>query len=94
MNKNDLIGKVAEMTGLPKSKAGLAVNSAFDCVIEALAKGEKIQLSGFGSFEVRQRAARTVRNPKTNDPIALPSYPSPRFHPSSNMKARVRRDSQ
>ena len=71
MNKAELIGSVAEKAGMPKKDAEKAVNAVFASIEEALAKGDKVQLVGFGTFEVRERAARTGRNPQTGEEIQI-----------------------
>ena len=67
MNKSELISKVAEKSGLQKKQATAAIEAFVETVEETLAKGEKIQIIGFGNFEVRERAARKGRNPQTNE---------------------------
>ena len=73
MNKAELIATVAEKTGLSKKDSEKAVNAAFDSITEALAAGEKVQLVGFGAFEVKERNARVGRNPKTKETIEIPA---------------------
>ena len=65
MNKAELVSAVAEKTGMSKKDSEKAVNAAFDTITEALAAGDKVQLVGFGAFEVKERGARIGRNPKT-----------------------------
>jgi DNA-binding protein HU-beta len=79
LNKSDLIGSVAEKTDLTKKDAEKAVNAVFQSIEEALAKGEKVQLVGFGTFETKERAARVGRNPRTGDEIAIPATKVPGF---------------
>ena len=67
MNKTELVAAVAEKTGMSKKDSEKAVNAAFDSITEALAAGEKVQLVGFGAFEVKERNARVGRNPKTKE---------------------------
>ncbi|MGG3923542.1 HU family DNA-binding protein, partial [Geobacillus thermodenitrificans] len=67
MNKTELINAVAETSGLSKKDATKAVDAVFDSITEALRKGDKVQLIGFGNFEVRERAARKGRNPQTGE---------------------------
>ena len=69
MNKTELIGCVAEKSGLAKKDAEKAVNAVLDAVVETLKAGEKVQLVGFGNFEVRERAARKGINPLTKQPM-------------------------
>ncbi len=73
MNKAELVNAVAEKAGLSKKDSEKAVNSAFDAITEALAAGDKVQLVGFGSFEVKERGARVGRNPKTKEEIQIPA---------------------
>ena len=73
MNKTDLVAAVAEKTGMSKKDSEKAVNAAFDSITEALAAGEKVQLVGFGAFEVKERNARVGRNPKTKETIEIPA---------------------
>ena len=73
MNKTELGAAVAEKTGMSKKDSEKAVNAAFDSITEALAAGEKVQLVGFGAFEVKERNARVGRNPKTKETIEIPA---------------------
>ena len=73
MNKAELAAAVAEKIGASKKVSEQAVNAVFETITEALAKGEKVQLVGFGSFEVKERAARVGRNPRTKEEIAIPA---------------------
>ena len=73
MNKAELIAAVAEKTGLAKKDSEKAVHATFDAITESLTKGEKVQLVGFGAFEVKERAARTGRNPSTLEEIEIPA---------------------
>ena len=73
MNKTELVAAVAEKTGLSKKDSEKAVNAAFDSITEALAAGEKVQLVGFGAFEVKERNARVGRIPKTKETIEIPA---------------------
>ncbi|HHX95795.1 MAG TPA: HU family DNA-binding protein [Clostridia bacterium] len=89
MNKSDLIGSVAEKTDLTKKDAEKAVNAVFQSIEEALAKGEKVQLVGFGTFETKERAARVGRNPRTGDEIAIPATKVPGFKAGKALKESV-----
>lgn len=89
MNKADLINAVAEKTGLSKKDTEAAVAATFDVVTETLAEGEKVQLVGFGSFEVKKRAARVGRNPKTKEPIEIPASTVPVFKAGKVLKDTV-----
>lgn len=73
MNKTELVAAVAEKTGMSKKDSEKAVNAAFDSITEALVAGEKVQLVGFGAFEVKERSARIGRNPKTKESIEIPA---------------------
>lgn len=73
MNKADLITAVAEKAGLSKKDSEKAINAAFESITEALAAGDKVQLVGFGAFEVKERGARVGRNPKTKEEINIPA---------------------
>ena len=89
MNKTELVAGVAEKAGLTKKDAEKAVNALFDCVQQALAAGEKVQLIGFGTFEVKQRAARKGRNPRTGQDIEIPASSSPSFKAGKALKDAV-----
>jgi DNA-binding protein HU-beta len=89
LNKSDLIGSVAEKTDLTKKDAEKAVNAVFQSIEEALAKGEKVQLVGFGTFETKERAARVGRNPRTGDEIAIPATKVPGFKAGKALKESV-----
>ena len=79
MKKTDLIAAVAEQSGLSKKDAEKAVNTALDTIIKAVAEGDKIQLTGFGTFEQRQRNARTGVDPRTGNSIEIPASKVPAF---------------
>jgi DNA-binding protein HU-beta len=79
MNKSELIAATAEAAGLSKKDSEKAVNAAIDAVVAALKSGDKVQLVGFGTFEVKERAARTGRNPRTGDEITIPASKQPQF---------------
>jgi DNA-binding protein HU-beta len=86
MNKSDLINKVAEVSELSKKDATKAVEAVFDAISEALQSGDKVQLVGFGNFEVRERSARKGRNPQTGEEIEIPSSKIPAFKPGKALK--------
>ena len=86
MNKNDLIDAVAERTGLAKSDAARAVEAVLGAITEALQKGDTVALSGFGSFTAKARAARTGRNPRTGEPVAIPASRAPAFKAGKALK--------
>ena len=89
MNKTELVAGVAEKAGLTKKDAEKAVNALVDCVQQALAGGEKVQLIGFGTFEVKKRAARKGRNPRTGQDIEIPASSSPSFKAGKALKDAV-----
>ena len=77
MNKTELIAAIAEKAELTKKDSDAAVNAIFETISTALAGGDKVQLAGFGTFEVRERPARTGRNPQTKEEIEIPAWPQP-----------------
>lgn len=85
-NKAELIEKVASATDLTKKDATAAVDAVFSTIQDALANGEKVQLIGFGNFEVRERAARKGRNPQTGEEIEIPASKVPAFKPGKALK--------
>ena len=89
MNKAELIAAVAEKAGLSKKDSEAAVTAALDAITAALEDGDKVQLVGFGSFEVKSRAARTGRNPKTKEPISIPASKVPVFKAGKALKDAV-----
>ncbi|EPZ43212.1 MULTISPECIES: HU family DNA-binding protein [Alicyclobacillus] len=90
MNKQDLINKTAEKTGLTKKDSEATVNAIFETIEEALSAGEKVQIIGFGTFETRARAARSGRNPQTGEVIEIPASTVPAFKPGNNLKEKVK----
>lgn len=91
MNKNELISAVAERSNLTKKDAEMAVTAMLEAITDALSDGEKVQLVGFGSFEVRKREARVARNPKTKEPIEIPATKVPVFKAGKLLKDNVAR---
>jgi DNA-binding protein HU-beta len=89
MNKNDLIDAVAERTSLAKSDAARAVEAVLSTITAALQKGEAVTISGFGAFATKSRAARTGRNPRTGEPIAIPASRVPGFKAGKGLKDAV-----
>ena len=89
MNKVELIAAVAEKAGLTKKDAEKAVAAIVASVEEALVKGDKVQLIGFGTFEVRERAARTGRNPQTKEEITIAASKQPVFKAGAALKKAV-----
>ena len=90
MNKTELIAAAAEAAGIQKKDADRFFNAALDIMTQKLRNGEKVQLSGFGTFEVRQRQARMGRNPKTRETVEIPPARVPDFKPSQNLKEIVK----
>ena len=89
MNKTELVAAVAEKTGMSKKDSEKAVNAAFDSITEALVAGEKVQLVGFGAFEVKERNARVGRNPRTKEEIEIPASRVPSFKVGKALKDAV-----
>ena len=86
MNKTELIAAIAEKTGMTKKDAERAVAATFESISASLVKGDRVQLSGFGIFEVKERAARTGRNPHTKETIEIPASRTPAFKASKALK--------
>ena len=89
MNKAELIAAVAAKTGDTKKAAEASVDAIVAAIKESLKKGEKVQLVGFGSFEVRKRAARKGRNPQTKEEIKIPASKAPVFRAGKQLKELV-----
>ena len=89
MNKSELIAAIAAKTGETKKDAEATLNAFTEVVTESLIKGEKVQLVGFGSFEVRKRAARKGRNPQTKEEIKIPASKAPVFKAGKALKELV-----
>lgn len=91
MNKADLIAAVAEKAELSKKDAEKAVNAVLSAIEEALARDEKVQLVGFGTFEVKNRAERIGRNPQTKEQITIPASKVPSFKAGKALKDAVQK---
>jgi DNA-binding protein HU-beta len=89
MNKQELISKVAESTNHTKKEIGVIVESVFDVITATLSSGEKVQIVGFGNFEVRERLPRKGRNPQTGEEIDIPASRSPAFKAGKALKDGV-----
>ena len=89
-NKQDLIAKVAETAELSKKQAALVVNTVFDTISESLSNGEKVQIIGFGNFDVRERAERKGRNPQTGAELVIPASKVPGFKAGKALKEVVK----
>ena len=90
MNKVEIVASLAMKTGLNKQDAERAYDSLFDILIDALAEGEKVVISGFGTFEVKQRAARKGHDPRTKEDISIPALKAATFKPGKVLKEKVR----
>ncbi|MBI2414955.1 HU family DNA-binding protein [candidate division WWE3 bacterium] len=90
MTKQDLVNALADKAGITKVDAQKAVDALGDIVTAALAKGEKVTWTGFGTFEVRMRAARMGRNPQTGAPLHIPAGKTPAFRAGKSMKDAVK----
>ncbi len=86
MNKAELISAVAEKTGLSKKDSEKAINATFDTITLSMEAGEKVQLVGFGAFDVKERASRIGRNPKTKEEIEIPASRVPVFKAGKALK--------
>ena len=89
MNKAELVNAAAEKAGLSKKDTESVLNAALEAISECLADGDKVQLVGFGAFEVKSRAARIGRNPKTKESIEVPASKVPVFKPGKALKDAV-----
>ena len=89
MTKADLIDEVAKVSNLTKKESETIVNTVFDNITDALAKGDKVELRGFGSFRIRQRNARKGRNPKTGTGVSVPEKKVPFFKVGKRLRELV-----
>ena len=89
MNKTELVAKIAADTGLSKKDSEKALNAAVANITEALKAGERVQLLGFGSFDVKKRGKRIGRNPRTNETIELPASKNPVFKAGKALKDAI-----
>ncbi len=90
MNKTELVEAVAKSSGLSKVDANKAVDAVFDSVTNALVAGDKVTLIGFGTFETRERAARTGRNPRTGEELQIAASKTPAFKAGKKLKDAVK----
>lgn len=90
MNKSELVDLVAEKTEMSKKDSEKAVKAVIDSISEGLKRGDKVQLVGFGTFEVRKRKAREGRNPSTGAKIKIPALKVPAFKPGKALKEKVK----
>ena len=89
MNKTELVAAIAEKTGLTKKAAEQALTATFAAIADAMAQGEKVQISGFGAFEAKTREARTFRTPGSDTPVEAPETRLPAFKASRLLKEKV-----
>jgi DNA-binding protein HU-beta len=89
LNKADLIDQVAARTGQTKVAVSATIEAAMAAIIETVAQAESVTLSGFGTFEPRERRARTGRNPRTGDVVPIPPKRVPAFRPGNTFKSAV-----
>ena len=89
MNKTELVASVAEKSGLTKKDSEKAVNAVLAAITESMENGEKVQLVGFGTFEVRERKARKAQNPQTKEEITIPATKVPAFKAGKGLKEVV-----
>ncbi|HET9421516.1 MAG TPA: HU family DNA-binding protein [Nocardioides sp.] len=89
MNKRELIDSVAEASGLSKTDAGTALDAVLDTIADALVSGDSVTLPGFGTFEVRSRAARSGRNPQTGETMQIAASNAPAFKAGAALKRSV-----
>ncbi len=89
MNKSELINAIAENADLPKVQAGRALDATIKAITDSLASNEPVTLIGFGTFEVRERAARTGRNPRTGETIQIKASKNPAFKAGKALKEAV-----
>ncbi|RVU02345.1 HU family DNA-binding protein [Novosphingobium umbonatum] len=89
MNKNELIGVVADASGLTRTDAAKAVEGVFNAITDALKSGDEVRLVGFGTFSVTRRKASTGRNPRTGEPLSIAASAQPKFKAGKNLKDSV-----
>jgi DNA-binding protein HU-beta len=94
MNKSELVDALADATGMTKADSGKAIDALFDTdsgvIATALKKGERVQITGFGTLETKQRKARTGRNPRTGETIKIPATKTPSFRAGKGLKDAVK----
>lgn len=89
MTKADIVDCIAQATGITKAETAVVVDKLIGTVIDAISRGERIEIRGFGTFKVMKRAPRTGRNPKTGAVVKIPQRDMPVFKPSRELRARV-----
>jgi len=90
MNKSEIVAVIADQVNLTRKDAELAIDAFLDAICEGLANGEKVVISGFGTFEVRNRVARSGRNPRTGEEIVIPGQKTPAFKAGKLLKDAVK----
>ena len=90
MNKNELINEVARKTGLSRRESEVGVQTMLDLIVKEIIKGDKVTLTGFGTFDVGERKARSGVNPRTGAAIKISATKMPRFRPSRNLRNKVK----
>jgi len=89
MTKAEIVEQIAQMTGLTKTDTALVVEGMIETLKEALVDGKTIEIRGFGTFKIKERAARRARNPRTGEPVDIPAKFVPTFKPSRELKDAV-----
>ena len=89
MTKADLVKAVSEKANCPKKDAEMAINTVIDCITDAVAQGEKVQIVGFGTFEVRERGEKKCKNPRTGEEMITPAKKAPVFKAGKTLKDAV-----
>lgn len=87
--KADVVDRIAELTGIPKTRVAMCYDTMFELVVEALAQGDKVAVPNFGTFQVSERPARTGRNPATGETIHIAASKTVRFKPAKGLKERL-----
>ena len=90
MNKQELISKIAEKANLSKKDAATALTALIDTITEELKAGEKVAITSLGTFEVHERSARTGKNPRTGESVAIPAKKIPTFKPAKGLKEVIK----
>ena len=90
MTKADLVKAVSEKANCPKKDAEMAINTVIDCITDAVAQGEKVQIVGFGTFEVRERGEKKCKNPRTGEEMITPAKKAPVFKAGKGLKDAVK----
>jgi len=92
MTKNELVTAIATKTNLPKNITGIFLDEALNVLADTMAAGEKIQIAGFGTFEVRQRNERTGKNPRSGEVVTIPACKVPSFKAGKMLKEKVNQE--